>query len=311
MASVNLEVQLLAARGDFAGAASLIRSIAESPNLNPAALVQLAGGAERIGDRDDYKLAEELYRKYAFGPGASVVPNKLGWVQFLARRKRFDEVLGLCEDLRKNDADRERVNLLCIGIFSDPENNPKQQLNVQIKRVIGWLEADQTPPQSPRYQKYQIGLGNLYENLGEDRKAMEYYLKVATTNDRDGFASNNLAWLMALDGDWKDALPHINRAIESKGRVPNPNLANFLDTRGVVWVSARDGQRAIADLEAAIKAQPTAPKFFHLAQAYLIQNDREKAKKTLETAMSQGLPKGLHPREKPKFDELRAELGMP
>ena len=68
---------------------------------------------------------------------------------------------------------------------------------------------------------------------------------------------------MALreDGKWSDALELINHAIKVRG--PNPD---FLDTRGVVFISGGQNARAIDDLQQAIKVQPTASKYFHLAR---------------------------------------------
>ena len=113
---------------------------------------------------------------------------------------------------------------------------------------------------------------------------------------------------MALNGgNWHDALDLINRAIRKKGRIPD-----YLDTRGVVYLYAGQGQRAIEDLKVAIDAQPTASKYFHLAQAYLIvsPSDKANAKKSLEAAKTKGLPNGLHRLEMPKYEKVLDELEM-
>ena len=104
-------------------------------------------------------------------------------------------------------------------------------------------------------------------------------------------------------GNWNVALDLINNAIKNKGPIPD-----YLDTRAVVYLSAGEGQRAIDDLKAAINAQPTAPKYFHLAQAYLAVNDKAKAKKSLEVAKTKGLPNGLHRLEMAKYQKVLDEL---
>ena len=88
-------------------------------------------------------------------------------------------------------------------------------------------------------------------------------------------------------------------------------MPEYLDTRGMVYLTAGDGQRAIADLEAAVKAAPNGPKYFHLAQAYLKVNEKEKARKILEAGKTRGLPGGLHPLEMAAYDQVADELGMP
>ena len=307
---------------NFEAAAVLIRTTAEHPDSNPATLPQLALLAEKIGQFDQFKLAEEIYRKIASVPGAPFNPNQMLWIQFLVRRDRLPEVLDLCEFLRKNAAERPQVDDLCRNIFANPaipaspeqinrvlgwfeeERRNGQQATIyhiglellriqglvrrgrlpevldlceslrknaadrqqvdglcleifanptipaspeQINRVIGWfVEEDRNDPQS---MVYQIGLGNLYERLGQDQKAEDYYRAVIKSNDRDGDASNNLAWLMALrGGNWNVALDLINHAIKIKGPIPD-----YLDTRAVVYLSAGEGQRAIEDLKAAIE----------------------------------------------------------
>jgi uncharacterized protein HemY len=71
---------------------------------------------------------------------------------------------------------------------------------------------------------------------------------------------------------------------------------------------AGDAPRAIADLETAVKAAPSSAKWFHLAQAYLHVNDKQKAKKCLEAAKSLGLPSGLHQLELTPYRKVLSEL---
>ena len=125
-------------------------------------------------------------------------------------------------------------------------------------------------------------------------------------------ACNNLAWLMALkDGEAKDALIYINRAIDLVG--PQPD---FLDTRGVIYLHLKQTDDAIRDIETALKAAPKPSKLFHLAQCYLQRNDKTKAKQYLLEAKVKGLdrallgPDGLHPLEQPAYQKLNAELGL-
>ena len=308
MASLALEVELNVARNNFEKAVALIRSNLERPNLNPAVLPDLARMAEKIGQFDEFKLAEELYRKIASDPGAPFSPNKVVLIQFLVRRGRLPDALDLCESLRKNPADRVQVDGTCLDVFANPSI---PALPEQINRVIGWFEEESRNGQ--KASVYQIGLGNLFEREGLDQKAEDSYRAVIGINDRDGIASNNLAWLMALNGgEWSDALDLINRAIKIKGPTPD-----YLDTRGVVYLSAGDfvqseelGQRALKDLKEAIELQPTASKYFHLAQAYLTVKDKVNAVKSLELAKAKGLPNGLHRLERARYKKLLGELGQ-
>src|SRR5262249_11572863 len=183
------------------------------------------------------------------------------------------------------------------------EGSDSQVDRTHIRRVIGWLE--QGIDQDPKATRLMVGLANLSERLGDYPRAEALYRKIIDLNDRDGIASNNLAWLIALkDRRSTDALGLIDGAIRRRGPLPD-----FLDTRGVVYLVAGDPRRAIADLETAVKAAPTSSKWFHLAQAYLRDNDKPKAKKCLETAKSLGLPNGLHQLELTPYRKVLSELG--
>jgi Tfp pilus assembly protein PilF len=175
----------------------------------------------------------------------------------------------------------------------------------QVERVRTWLE--QAVQQDPQNTRLLVALGNLYERLQDYRKAEELYRTAIKQNDREIVASNNLAWLIALQGGpGKEALELINKAIQFGGPLPD-----FLDTRGVVYLGVGQSKQAVADLETAVKAEPTASKYFHLAQAYLKDNDRERAKKSLETAETRGLPEGLHDLELAAYHKVVSELKTP
>ena len=124
---------------------------------------------------------------------------------------------------------------------------------------------------------------------------------------------NNLAWLLALkDDQGKDALVDIDHAIKLVGPLPD-----YLDTRGVIYLSLKQTQDAINDLEIAVKADPSPAKLFHLAQAYLQANNKEKAKQYWKDARDKKLdqirfgPGGLHPLEQSAYQKVLGELGSP
>ena len=116
---------------------------------------------------------------------------------------------------------------------------------------------------------------------------------------------------MALnDGRGGEALQYINDAIYDQGP-RGAHLAEFLDTRGVIYLSIAGGTgRAIQDLEKAVETAPSPPKYFHLAQAYLAANDKAKARQNLEKAKSEGLkPSDLHFLEQSTYQKVLSELG--
>ena len=100
-----------------------------------------------------------------------------------------------------------------------------------------------------------------------------------------------LGWQRSKDGKLKEALDYANSAIARK-----PDQPDFLDTRGVIYLMI-DGQQELAldDLQRAVAIDPLSPsKQYHLAQAFLANSDKEKARQSLETAKAKGFtPNGL------------------
>ena len=152
-----------------------------------------------------------------------------------------------------------------------------------------------------------VGLGNLRERQGDYQKARELYLLAINEGEHEGISLNNLAWLTALkDRNFKEALNYANQALARK-----PDQADYLDTRGVVYLKARNRQLALDDLLKAVEIDPSSPsKLFHLAQAQLDNNDKEKARQSLKMAKTKGLTSNsLHALERKDYQEWLNKLG--
>ena len=300
MGLMILEAEIDKAANQIDKATARINEFAARPNLTPADRQRLASLAERVGL---IAAAEAVYRRIAAEPPAD--PNQFLLAGFLARHRSVKDAIDLCETLWTDAAIREKVAGKCVEVLCDQDIPADKE---QISRVIVWFERARA--EKPQSMMYLVGLGNLDERLGDYGKAEKLYRTAINSNDREwkGIASNNLAWLIVLkNGRGSDeAIDLINNAIRLLG--PNPE---FLDTRGMVYLTAGQGQRAITDLEMALKSDHKAPRYFHLAQAYLKLNEKEKARKTLEDGKNRGLPSGLHALELATYKHLASELGMP
>ena len=116
---------------------------------------------------------------------------------------------------------------------------------------------------------------------------------------------NNRAWLLALKEDHDgEAMQLIDRVLERTGPV-----ANYLDTRAMAYLAAGQPAPATADLEEAIRQQPAAPFYFHLADARLRAGDRTSAVAALREGKKNGLqPEVVHPLERDKCRQMLAEI---
>jgi cellulose synthase operon protein C len=309
-----LEVEVAQARNQVDRAVELIQTSAARPGLAPLALKPLAELAERLGRVD---IAEQLYRRYEALP--NVRDGKIVRAKFLGRQGQIKEALDLCEPLWADPRDVEVAAAACISVvtsakaLSDPE---------QLERVTSRLK--QAIKQRTDSTFLLVGLGNCLEQQKRYDEAKTIYQSVINRGNRDAGASpnttrwlassyNNLAWLLAIkDDQGKDALADVDNAIKLAGALPS-----YLDTRGVIYLSLKQTQDAIKDLRSAVDVDPSPAKLFHLAQAYLQANDKERAKYYWKDARAKRLdqlgfgPGGLHPLEQPAYQKVLSELGTP
>jgi cellulose synthase operon protein C len=311
LSTLILQVGVYQARNQLDKAVDLIQTSAKRSDLAPNAIETLAGLAEKLNRFD---IAEPLYRQYAalLKPRDGVIVQAL----FLARNGHVKEALDLCEPLWANPQNVEVAAQASVEVITS-SNDPPDQL--QVDRVAGWLER--AVKQESASTLLLTALGNCRERQTRYDDAKTLYERVIKQGPRNAVASskmiansyNNLAWLLALTGaQGKDALEDIDHAIKLEGPLPD-----YLDTRGIIYLTLKRTQDAINDLEIAVKADPSPSRLFHLTQAYLQANNRERAKQYWKGAMDKKLdqirfgPRGLHPLEQLAYQKVRGELGLP
>ena len=307
--SFMLQMGVFQARNQLDKAAELIQTSANRPDLAPLEVRKLAELAENLGRFD---IAEPLYRRFA----ALLKPRDGAILQakFLGRNGHVKDALDFCGPLWADPENVETVAQVCIEVINASNDPPDKD---QVDRVARWLE--QAIKQKKDSTLLLAALGNCRERQKRYDDARKFYERVIELSPRNTVESskmvansyNNLAWLLALTGaQGKDALVDINQAINLAG--PEPD---FLDTRGIVYLSLNRTPEAINDLEIAVKANPSPARLFHLAQAYLQANNKEKAKQYWKDAMDKKLdqirfgPRGLHPLEESTYQKMRGELG--
>jgi cellulose synthase operon protein C len=295
---VEKEAALERAQDHLQKATALVQAFANRPNLTLTGLEALAEQAEALNKLD---LAEKLRRQIA---AKAPAPNgTMGLVAFLGRHDRVKEALDLCEPLWQTIREPELLAVLSVRLVLQPNHNATP---AELQRVHDRLT--QALKQHPQSTILMVALGNLQERQERYQDAEALYRRAIEQGDRDGVSHNNLAWLLALNGgNLKAALEYVNRAIDLKGPLPD-----LLDTRGIIYLAAGETQRAITDLEKAVAGDPKPAKYFHLAEAYLKASKVEEAKKNWKLA---NIPvweqSGLHPLEKPAYNKIRGELGVP
>jgi cellulose synthase operon protein C len=304
LSTLFFQVEVARLRNQVEKALDLIQTSAQRADLAPLTIKKLAELAEKLGRLE---VAERLYRRYA---SMAIQDGKTELVMFLGRQNRISDALDLCESIGANPGNAEIAAIASIKLVLSTNVPPRE-----IDRVTSWLE--QAIKQRTDSALLLVGLGNCRERQERYDDAKAVYERVikqasqyaASPDAKQLLATsyNNLAWLLALkDDQGKEALVDIDNAIKLVG--PKPD---YLDTRGVIYLNLKKTQDAIKDLQSAVEADPSPPKLFHLAQAYLQANNRERATYYWKDAVEKKLPGGLHPLEQSAYQKVLGQLGTP
>jgi Tfp pilus assembly protein PilF len=210
-----------------------------------------------------------------------------------------DDALGLCEQAWKTCPAAEVAGVAVALLHSERATAEHRG------RVQKWLEEalDKTAKALPLV----LAAAEVHQLQGEDAEAIKLYRQVLDGEADNVVALNNLAWLLAhQDKPGEEALALIDKAIAQRGPIPQ-----LLDTRAVVYLATGKDRHAVRDLEAATAAEPSGPRYFHLAQAYFRCGERRNAEQALKNARAANLTEEhLHAAERPAYQQLLRDLGQ-
>jgi tetratricopeptide (TPR) repeat protein len=243
--------------------AELVRIEVQGGNTE-GAIALLSQGIEQNPDEASfYELRGGLYQTF----------RSEGKLQFSKEAER-----DLQTAIEKNPARVEPY--LMLAALQREMNRPYDAL-VSYKRVL-----EVNPASVPAY----LALGSHYESLGRLPDARESYEAALRLDQDHPLAQNNLAWLLA---DAENPSPEdLDRALElaqdAKERLPqNPSVA---DTLGWVMFKKNLPTAAISLFREAIEGYPESSAVrsvvrYHLAQAYELSGERERAIAELKRAI--------------------------
>ncbi|MBY0523237.1 MAG: tetratricopeptide repeat protein [Gemmataceae bacterium] len=237
--------------------------------------------------------AEPVMRQFA--ADAKGPEGSLALAAFLGRRGKTEEALDLCERAAVK-CPPESIAATCIGILRAA---PAPQ--AQLTRVDQWLTASLR--KKPTAPVLLIALADLRDLQGRYADALAMYRLVLQNDPKNALAINNLAVLLALHEKSAESVELTKRGMELAG--PAPFL---LDTRAMCHLALGKGELAVGDLEEAVAIQPTAVRYFHLAQAHRAVRNRTASVAAYQKAKNLGLTAQLlHPLERNEFEKLKAE----
>ncbi len=148
-------------------------------------------------------------------------------------------------------------------------------------------------------QKKYDDAANLYRKL-LDRKELAGIPRAVVLN--------NLAYLVALQENSTATATDPMKLVDEAVQILGPN-SDILDTRAVVYISQKQYARAVNDLELSVTENPTASKYFHLAEAHLSAGERRAAVDAWEKAEGLGLTRdSLNRMEQDRYEKVKAEI---
>jgi tetratricopeptide (TPR) repeat protein len=125
-------------------------------------------------------------------------------------------------------------------------------------------------------------IGMIHQMQDRPDDARKVFERTVELDSRAAVAANNLAWLLAEEGENLDRALHLAQA----AKAALPEQPEVDDTLG--WVYYKKGllPLAIAAFKRSIEHDPGSPLYqYHLGLAYAKSGDKVRARRALETAL--------------------------
>src|SRR5262249_55975876 len=152
---------------------------------------------------------------------------------FLARHDRLADALAYCEKALEKSP--EAALITSVAILRDKPAAAKEH-----KRVEEWMRKVMEKQSQPGFS---LVLAELYDLRGDYPGAMRMYRKVLQKDPENQVALNTLAWFLAMQEKSEESVALMAKLLEISEPVPE-----FVDTRGVVWLSLNKTSEALRDL---------------------------------------------------------------
>ena len=271
-------------------------------------VLTLATHMERMAKDDPsiYPEVEKIWRFYAKQrPGES-----LRLAAYLGRRgeiAQIDEAFQICQV--HVEANRV-INTIPVGVGILRVNQSRISPGSKYHQLVkSWFDlAEKGDPGSPALliQRSEFeGLVGDYDSF--ERHLRKYLATENITPHQKATAYNNLAYVLALQGQGKESMGLVKEAIGILGPI-----SDLRDTRAMVHLALNEPHKAIDDLDAAIAHGGETPfKFFHKALAELHAGNRVNATEAFEHALELGLEVDqLNALEQQQFNTLVDKLDI-
>ncbi len=256
--TVEIKARLLKAKGNPREAVALLSNLVKQ---TPAKAATAALLLEQMGE---LVAAEDAYRTCAAQSRLS--EPYLPLASFLARQNRISESIDLCERAWPTSSRPQAVSAAMVTMLYSSSIDTAQCRRAAelVKRALDKIPNDAA---------LLFHLGNIRSLQGDYQEAERLYNRSIEAEETNSGPLANLAWLLARrDAQGGKALELVARAVKLDGLVPD-----LLDVQALAYLASGQSDHAIKDLQDAVALSPTALKYLHLAQAYLMADRRDEA----------------------------------
>jgi tetratricopeptide (TPR) repeat protein len=258
-----------------------------------------AGLLVELGDLDS---AEQIYRDLSKRD-----PTKsYGLAMFLGTHRGVDQCFAHLNEIYQPDRIAQIVGV-ALSVIREKRDQVGDKYDADIKR---WL--DRGLLENPDSITLLMLQADFLDILKQYDEAATVYRKLLARDDLTGqrraFALNNLSYLIALEGKAAGSNEDPLKLVEEAAQILGPN-SDILDTRAVVYMARGDYQQAIEDLTLSVTDNPTASKYFHLAQAYLAARENRAALDAWKKAEELDLgPDSINRMEHEKYEATKRQI---
>lgn len=254
--------------------------------------------------------AEKFYREYARRqPDQAMV-----LASFLGRHGKVQEAFELCEAAMRSatdESERRRFEFgslqVAVATLSAHRATIATDSPYYAQARKWFTEIQAEYPDSKSLLSHLAVFEELEGNFDQVISIYRHFLDRNDLSARErAVVQNNLAFILALQGDGEGGMEMITQAINELGPT-----ADLLDTRALVHLARGESFKAIQDLNTSLVSGESAIKYFHLALAQAQERNRSAAAQALENARRLGLVVNeLSHIEQGKYQTLVKELGL-
>ena len=296
-------IRSMLANGDFTGAETAVQSFkADFPQSETPYVLE---GTLRYM-RKDFGAAERAFRRAAeIAPESAAAAS--GLVQVMLATGRGSEAKQLVHRLTTSNSARPEYLILAARTYAtlrefdaaepllrkvltvDPARTDTYSLLAQLYVLQNKLddalpEYQNLAARDPKSVSAQTMVGTILQLRNRRPEAKAAYRKVLAVAADSPVAANNLAWMMAEDGEDLDLALQLAQA----AKAGLPDSADATDTLGLIYLKKGLTSQAVSAFREAVASQPDRAEFkYRLGQAYARNGDFGEARRMLETALAQ------------------------